>query len=676
VRKLELSLAVASLALILVGSVLPAMRSVNADFSNYYLPARLLVRGESTADLYEFSWFQRQMIYAGIEDQSGAFSYLPLPAGLVMLPLGRLEPLAAKRVWTLVNFTALLVLLGLLKRMAGLPLPWGLALAALSGLGLRNNFLYGQFYIVLALLIVGALYFRSRGQPIPAGLLLGVATAVKLYPAPLALYFALRREWKVLAGFAAGLCGSFALSTAAFGWEMNALFFIGIFPASLAGLTTDPYHPALQSGTSLLRRLLVQEPTLNPEPLLDAPFLFQWLRSLFSLGVLGGLLLVLRRREDRTAESLLLLGLLLISPVVLSYHAILALVPLAFFLPTLWRESRRGVALGAAGLYVLALSPVVLWWPEAYLRFACFAVLTGLLLAQRGPLRFPRWALPSLVTVSAGFALVSRGLTSQTDEATPVAFRAARSESPAVSPQGPQRLVFSAIDRERYVLGGNRPPGVPETGNFFSPAFAGAGRSLFFEIAEGGRSRIAELRGGGLRNWTPDSMSCGQPSPDAQGLRVVAACQGDLFLFRWDARYAVPSSQRLTTTSWEEMDPALSPDGRRVAFASRQQGPPRLVELDLETGSFRTLTPGPEVERGPRYSPGGGHLAFARMRRGSWDVWVSDLTSGREWRLTRHPGNDTSPAWSPDGVLLYFASDRERGLFMPAIYRLSIPGEI
>lgn len=672
-RKLSLALAAASLLFILVSSVLPAMRSVNADFSNYYLPARLLVRGEPTADLYEFSWFQRQMIYAGIEDQSGGFSYFPPPAGLVMLPLGWLEPLAAKRIWTLVNVAALLALVVLLKRMAGLPLGWGLALAALSGLALRNNFLHGQFYIVLALLIVGAFYWRSRGKPIPAGVLLGVATAVKLYPAPLALYFVMRREWKLLAGFAFGLLVSFVLSTAAFGWEVNTFFFNGVLPASLAGLTANPFHPGLQSATSLLCRLLVREPTLNAEPLFHAPFLFQWLRSLFSLGVLGGLLLFLQRREDRTAESLLLLGLLLISPVVLSYHGILALPPLAFFLPALWRQGRRGVALAAAGLYVLALSPVVLWWPEAYLRFACLAALIAVLLTQLTPFSLPRWSLPSLVMVSALFALLAWRFASESDEATPVAWEAARSESPTLAPQ---RLVFSAIDRERYVLGGDRPPGVPETGNFFSPAFAGAGESLFFEIAEGGRSRVVELRSGVLREWTPESMSCGQPSPDAQGLRVVAACQGDLFLFRWDARYAMPSSQRLTTTPWEEMDPALSPDGRRVAFASRQQGPPRLVEMDLETGSFRTLTPGPEVERGPRYSPGGRHLAFARMRHGSWDVWVSELTSGREWRLTRHPGNDTSPAWSADGGSLYFASDRERGLFMPAIYRLTIPGEI
>ncbi|MCI0407811.1 MAG: hypothetical protein L0191_04465, partial [Acidobacteria bacterium] len=76
-RKREIALAVASLALILVGSVLPAMKSVNADFSNYYLPARLVARGEPTADLYEFSWFQRQMVYAGIEDQSGGFNRFP-----------------------------------------------------------------------------------------------------------------------------------------------------------------------------------------------------------------------------------------------------------------------------------------------------------------------------------------------------------------------------------------------------------------------------------------------------------------------------------------------------------------------------------------------------------------------------------------------------------------------
>lgn len=671
-RRLEVALGAASFLLILVGSVLPALRSVNSDFSNYYLPARLLARGESTADLYEFSWFQRQMIYAGIEDRSGAFNRFPPPAGLVMLPLGWLEPLTAKRVWTLVSLAALLSLLVLLEKMAGLPLAWGLALAAISGMALRNNFLYGQFYIVLSLLIAASLYFRGKGRPARAGLLLGVASAVKLYPAPLALYFGVRREWSLLGGFALGVFGAFALSLAAFGGEVNALFFQSVLPASLAGLTDNPFHPALQSATSLLRRFLVRESTLNPEPLLDAAPLFYGLRYFFSLGVLVSLVLILRRRKDLAEESLLLLGLLLISPGVLSYHALLALLPLAFFLPRLWRQGRRGMALTAAAVYALAASPAALWWPQAQIRLAALLALTALLLAQARPLRLPRVAFPAVAALAVLLAFFSLRPEFETDEATPVAWAAARSESPALAPG---RLVFSAIDGDRYVALG-LPEFAQEGGSFLSPVFSRSGGSLFFEVAERGHSRVVEIRGEERRSWTPESLDCGQPSPDALGLNVVASCQGDLFLFRRDSRYLVPSSRRLTATPWDEVDPELSPDGTRVVFASRQHGSLRLIELEIKTGALRALTAGGEVERGPRYSPGGGHLAFARRRRGSWDIWVSDLSSGREWRLTRHPGNDTQPAWSPEGRALYFASDRDRGLFMPAIYRLELPGEI
>jgi len=40
--------------------------------------------------------------------------------------------------------------------------------------------------------------------------------------------------------------------------------------------------------------------------------------------------------------------------------------------------------------------------------------------------------------------------------------------------------------------------------------------------------------------------------------------------------------------------------------------------------------------------------------------------------VTYGPGNDTEPAWSQDGTALYFASDRGRGIFMPAIYRIDL----
>ena len=92
-------------------------------------------------------------------------------------------------------------------------------------------------------------------------------------------------------------------------------------------------------------------------------------------------------------------------------------------------------------------------------------------------------------------------------------------------------------------------------------------------------------------------------------------------------------------------------------------------------GTTRELTSGSGTEREPSFSPDGRFLAFARRVESSWHLWLLDFDTGLERQLTWQPGNDRQPAWSGDGKHLYFASDRGRGIFMPAIYRLELlPG--
>ena len=46
----------------------------DADFPNYYTAALLVPKGEKLRNYYNWTWFQRQMNYAGIERQLGGCS--------------------------------------------------------------------------------------------------------------------------------------------------------------------------------------------------------------------------------------------------------------------------------------------------------------------------------------------------------------------------------------------------------------------------------------------------------------------------------------------------------------------------------------------------------------------------------------------------------------------------
>lgn len=130
--------------------------------------------------------------------------------------------------------------------------------------------------------------------------------------------------------------------------------------------------------------------------------------------------------------------------------------------------------------------------------------------------------------------------------------------------------------------------------------------------------------------------------------------------------------QRLTRGA-RAVDPALSPDGRSIAYIQIEPYDASLVLLDRETGEKRTI-PLPEEVDGlgePAFSPDGSRIAFTALRQGGWQdlaVINSDGT-GLGW-LTSDEAADFSPSWDPQGQYIYYSSDRS-GIFDIYAYDLT-----
>jgi len=73
----------------------------------------------------------------------------------------------------------------------------------------------------------------------------------------------------------------------------------------------------------------------------------------------------------------------------------------------------------------------------------------------------------------------------------------------------------------------------------------------------------------------------------------------------------------------------------------------------------------------PAISPDGKKIAFSIADQGNTDLWVMNLDGSDALQLTRHPGIDTNPSWSPGGRSLLFTSDRTG---TPQIYRIDADG--
>jgi Tol biopolymer transport system component len=118
-----------------------------------------------------------------------------------------------------------------------------------------------------------------------------------------------------------------------------------------------------------------------------------------------------------------------------------------------------------------------------------------------------------------------------------------------------------------------------------------------------------------------------------------------------------------TTPDFEELHlltPGISwsPDGKRIAVATKAGEEDAIILADLASGSDEKLTFGLDGIFSVDWSPDGRRMAFIGNRLDRSDVYVYDLTTRALTGLTNDMFSDNDPTWSPDGTVIYFSSDR------------------
>ena len=115
---------------------------------------------------------------------------------------------------------------------------------------------------------------------------------------------------------------------------------------------------------------------------------------------------------------------------------------------------------------------------------------------------------------------------------------------------------------------------------------------------------------------------------------------------------------KISTTEVTDPDISAAPDGRRLVFTALGH----LFELPTTGGAARQLTFGPYYDSAPAVSPDGRRVAFISDRdlSSQGNVFVLDLASAQIRQLTHMPWADR-PVWSPDGKSLLFLSYQVTG---------------
>lgn len=98
--------------------------------------------------------------------------------------------------------------------------------------------------------------------------------------------------------------------------------------------------------------------------------------------------------------------------------------------------------------------------------------------------------------------------------------------------------------------------------------------------------------------------------------------------------------------------PAISPDGREIAFSYRGD----IYKVDVNGGKAVQLTTNPAYDFRPVWSPDGKFIAFAADRYGNFDVFVMRAEGGEPRRLTTHSASEIPYAFTPDGKRVVFGA--------------------
>ena len=285
-----------------VHSMPRAWRTLNTDFPNYYMAARLVHEGYDTSRMYEWTWIEREKDHRGVDDR--VIGLLPITpfSTLAVWPIAGLKPLTAKHVWIVFNLLLLIPMAWMLRRMTRLSYA-RIALVLALSFPLYRNLLYGQFYVLLLLMIVSACWCWLRGWQVAAGVLVAVAAGCKVFPALLLVWFLRRRQWRALAAGLIAVAACVGISVAVFGVAANRTWLEEILPWVMRGEGLGTYAAGAGSISEVLHGLLLEEPQWNPHPWHESVVAYALLVPLLQMLVLAPAVLLIRRQTMRDESA-------------------------------------------------------------------------------------------------------------------------------------------------------------------------------------------------------------------------------------------------------------------------------------------------------------------------------------------------------------------------------------
>ncbi len=225
--------------------------------------------------------------------------------------------------------------------------------------------------------------------------------------------------------------------------------------------------------------------------------------------------------------------------------------------------------------------------------------------------------------------------------------------SPSWSPDGSQLAYVSFEKGQAEIFTHDIHTGIRKSRAAFdglngAPAWSPDGKKLALTLSKDGNPEIyvLSLHDNRLqrvtRHWAIDTEAAWLP--DSQTLVFTSSRSGKPQVYRKTLGSGLPP-ERLTFDGDYNASPAVSADGRKLAYVTGSGEQYRIALLELETGEVTVVTSGP-LDESPEFAPNNSMVIYA-AKHGGQSILQAVSTDGRHrQRLAFSEGEVREPAWA------------------------------